>query len=80
MKWSFTISTTALQPSCKIVTTLQGLKHLHKLPQPHDNLVTTTYKAIERLPKPSYFHMGTFSLKRPVESGRSSKGEQILQY
>ena len=42
MEWIFTISTTTSQPSCKVVTTLQGCKHLAQiattLSQPCHNL------------------------------------------
>ena len=31
MKWSFTISTTTSQPSCKVVTNLQGSEHLAQI-------------------------------------------------
>ena len=42
MEWSFTNSTTTLQPPCKVVTTLQGYEHLAQiattLSQPCENL------------------------------------------
>ena len=37
----FSIWTTTLQPSCKVITTLQGCKQLVQMPQPCNNLVTT---------------------------------------
>ena len=57
MEWSFTISATTSQPSCKVVTTLQGCKHLAQVAM----TLSQPYNVAARLLQPSYFHMGIYS-------------------
>ena len=49
----FTISATTSQPSCKVVTTLQGCEHLTQIA----TTLLQPYKVAARLLQPSYFHM-----------------------
>ena len=58
VEWSFTISITTSQPSCKVVTTLQGYKHLAQIA----TILSQPYKALARLLQPSYFHLGYLTM------------------
>ena len=54
MEWTFTISTTTSQPSCKVVTTPQDCEHLGQIA----TTFSQPYKVAAWLLQPSYFHMG----------------------
>ena len=56
MEWSFTISTTTSQPSCKVVTTLQGCEHLEQIA----TTLLQPYKVATSLLQPIYFLMEKF--------------------
>ena len=49
------MSTTTSQPSCKVVTILQGCEHLAQI----TTTLSQSYKVAARLLQPSYFCMGT---------------------
>ena len=55
MEWSYTISTTTSQPSCKVVTTLQGCEHLVQIA----TILSQPYKAVATLIQPIWYSTQT---------------------
>ena len=58
VEWSFSIWTITSQPSCKVITTLQGYKHLTQNATVLWHLVPNKVVA-SRLPQHNNFHIGS---------------------
>ena len=71
MEWSFTVSTTTSQPSCKVVTTLQGCEHFAQIA----TILWQPLKVAARLLQPSYFCMGAEEYWIKVIQGESFVAE-----
>ena len=63
MEWSFTISITTSQPSCKVITTLQGCEHLIQIA----TTLSQPYKVAARLLQSSFsYGMGLINCNTQI--------------